>query len=410
MTPPPKAGTLVQSEKVRDTAPNVAAADLNELVTGNNQFAIELYQKLRANDPDANQFYSPYSISLALAMTYAGARNQTQQEMAATLHFMDQTRLHPAFNALDLALASRGENALGMDGKPMRLNIVNALWGQDGFSFLQEYLDTLGVNYGAGLRLVDFVNQTEESRQTINEWVSYYTENKIPELIPQGAIDGSTRLVLTNAIYFNAAWKNTFEEDDTQDAEFTKLDGSKTTVKMMHQTEDFKYAEGSGYQAVELPYDGEELSMVIFLPTAGTFSAFEDSLTAGKISTIIGQLGTTEVQLSMPKFKADYGFEMGDTLSQMGMPVAFDSGADFSGMTGERNLVIGEVIHKAYVLVSEKGTEAAAATGVVMELTSAILDQPKVMTIDRPFMFIIRDIETNSILFVGRMVDPKFEE
>jgi serpin B len=271
-----KGAEFVLSDKPRVTSPDVITSDLSDLVGGNSAFAFDLYQALR--EEEGNLFYSPYSISLALAMTYAGARGETERQMADTLNFtLSQDQLHNAFNGLDLELAKRGEGAQGKDGEGFRLNIVNAIWGQRDYKFLGEFLDVLAENYGAGLRLLDFINAPEEARITINDWVSDQTEGRIEDLIPQGVIDALTRLVLTNAIYFNAAWLNPFDEDATADGRFYLLDGSDVTVPMMRQTESFGYAEGEGYQAVELLYDGSELSMVILLPERGYFEEFEAS-------------------------------------------------------------------------------------------------------------------------------------
>jgi serpin B len=394
-------GDVLQSEEPRDTAPQVSTADLNTLVEGNSAF--DLYQELK--DAEGNLFYSPYSISLALAMTYAGARGETEAQMADALDFLlAQDKLHPAFNALSLELDSRGQGAQGKDGEGFRLNIVNAIWGQKDYEFLADFLDVLAVNYGAGLRVLDFMSAPEESRVTINDWVAEQTEDRIKDLIPPGLINSMTRLVLTNAIYFNAAWLNPFDEDITRDGTFYLLDGSQVTAPMMSQQEHLGYAEGDGYLAVELPYDGEELSMVILLPDSGQFEAFESSLSAEQVEAIIENLDYREVALTMPKFEFDSEFSLSQALSALGMPVAFTTGADFSGMTGNRDLYIADVVHKAFVSVDEAGTEAAAATAVVMELT-AIPDVVEV-TIDRPFIFFIRDIETGSILFVGRTLNP----
>ena len=395
---------LLQSDKPRETSPNIAPPDLIDLVEGNSEFAFDLYQAMR--EKGGNLFYSPYSISLALAMTYAGARNETEQQMADTLRFaLDQSKLHPAFNNLDLELASRGEGAGGKDEEGFRLNIVNEIWGQKDYTFLNEFLDVLAENYGAGLRLLDFENASEESRITINDWVSDQTEGRIEDLIPQGVIDALTRLVLTNAIYFNAAWLNPFNDDMTDNGVFHLLDGGEVTVPMMMQAESLGYAEGDGYQAVELPYDGRELSMVILLPDTGEFEEFEDSLDADMVDTITNDLIYKEVALTMPKFEFESEFSLADTLAAMGMPVAFTGGADFLGMTGNRDLFIAEVLHKAFVSVDEAGTEAAAATAVVMNLTAAP-GEPFEVALDRPFIFLIRDIETGAILFVGRVVNP----
>jgi serpin B len=386
------------------TSPDVSEADLATLVNGNSAFAFDLYQALRG--AEGNLFYSPYSISLALAMTYAGARGETEQQMADTLHFiLSQDRLHPTFNGLDLELASRGEGAKGKDGEGFRLNIVNALWGQKDYHFLPAFLDLLAVNYGAGLRTLNFIGAPEESRITINEWVSDQTEGRIEDLIPKGLINTLTRLVLTNAIYFNAAWQYPFEEGATQNDTFYLLNGDESTVPMMRQTKSFGYAEGDDYQAVELPYDGRELSMVIMLPQSGQFEAFEASLDTKQVDAIVARLEHEQVDLMMPKFEYESSFGLKKALATMGMPVAFSEGADFSGMTGNRDLFIADVVHKAFVSVDEAGTEAAAATAVVMELTAAP-GTPVTVKVDRPFIFLIRDIETGAILFVGRVLDP----
>jgi serpin B len=402
---PPQVTQELRSDKQRVTSPVASQSDLTALVEGNNTFAFNAYQMLKDNN---NLFFSPYSISLALAMTYAGARGDTEQQMADTLHFnLPQERLHPTFNSLDLELSSRGQSAKGKNGEGFRLNIVNAIWGQEGFTFLQDFLDILAQNYGAGIRLLDFRNAPEASRIAINNWVSDQTDGRIKDLIPQGAIDAMTRLVLTNAIYFNAAWQYPFNKEATTDGTFHLLNGGEVSVPMMHQTESFAYTEGSDYQAVELPYDGSELSMLILLPQSGQFASFEGSLDAGKVDEIIKSLGTTKVALTMPKFEFSSDFSLKKVLSEMGMPLAFTGNADFSGMDGKRDLQISDVIHKAFISVDEAGTEAAAATAVIMRLTSApVPEQIITMTIDRPFIFLIRDIQTGTILFIGNVMNP----
>jgi serpin B len=382
----------------------VTADELAELVEGNSAFAFDLYQVLK--ERDGNLFYSPHSISLALAMTYAGARGETETQMAETLRFLlSQERLHPAFRYLDGELASRGKGAAGRDGEGFRLNIANAIWGQEGYQFLAEFLDVLAANYGAGLRPVDFMGAPEKARETINDWVSEETEGRIEDVIPPGLIDALTRLVLTNAIYFNAAWAEPFEEEQTEDGPFYLLDGGQITIPMMRQGASLAYAEGQGYQAVELPYSGWELSMLILLPQEGGFEQFQDTLDAVRVQGILQELGHTQVALKLPRFEFESSFNLRETLAEMGMVDAFTGAADFSGMTGNRELFISEVIHKAFVAVDEEGTEAAAATVVMMPL-SAAPGEPTEMTVDRPFLFLIRDVETGSILFVGRVLDP----
>lgn len=400
----PAQAQVARSDKPRIQSPSVAASDMAELVAGNSAFAFDLYQAIR--EKPGNLFYSPYSISVALAMTFAGARGNTERQMAAVLHFsLEQARLHAAFNALDQALASRGAGAKSKDGKPFRLSVANSLWGQAGYKFLPAFLDTLAQNYGAGLRLVDFRSAPEAARKTINDWVSDQTEGKIKDLIPQGAIDALTRLVLANAIYFNAAWMYPFDKDATQDGPFYLLDGSQVTVPMMRLDKHLGYFAGEGVQAVELPYDGGEVSMVILVPDRGAFPAFEEALDADTVADILAKMETTNINLTMPKFKYDSTLSLADTLKAMGMPDAFSTDADFSGMDGTRNLAITDVFHKAFVAVDEAGTEAAAATAVVIGLTAMPLS-PVELTVDRPFVFLIRDIQTGAILFVGRVLNP----
>ena len=394
----------VRSEKTRVAVPLATDSELTDLVRGNNDFAFNLYQKLREEE-SGNLFYSPYSISLALAMTYTGARGETERQMSNALHFiLSQDKLHPAFNALDLQLASRGEGSSGTEGKGFRLNIANAIWGQQGYDFLQDFLDKLAENYGAGMRIANFTEAPENSRVTINDWVAQQTEEKIKDLIPSGAIDNLTRLVLTNAIYFNAAWLHTFDERATAEGDFHLLTGNSIKVPMMRQTESFGYVRGTGYQAVELLYDGSEISMVILLPDKGTFDSFEKSLNAELIGRISKDLRRNRIELTMPSFEFEAQFKLGAMLQKMGISDAFNPQlADFSGMDGTKRLSISDAFHKAFVLVNENGTEAAAATGVVIGVTSL----PPRVAVDRPFIFLIRDIATNTTLFVGRVMDPR---
>ncbi len=394
----------LKSDKPRVTAPAVPPADIASLAEGNRDFALNLYQALKG--ADGNLFFSPYSISEALAMTYGGARGETEKQMAAALMFkLPQAQLHPAFNSMELDLATRGEGAKGKDGKGFRLYAVNAIWGQQDFKFTPTYLDLLAQNYGAGLRIVDFIKATEPSRQAINQWVSDQTEGKIKDLLPQGSVNAMTRLVLTNAIYFNAAWLYPFNKQATTSGVFHLLSGSDISVPMMKQTKSFKYFENETYQAAELPYDGNKLSMVVLLPRADKFKTFEASLNGPGLSSIIQQMQPVSVNLAMPKFSYSSQFGLKKALSDLGMPLAFIDAADFSGMDGQKDLLIQDVVHKAFVAVDEDGTEAAAATGVVVGVTSVQTDI-KEMTVDRPFVFLIRDIPTGSILFAGRVLNP----
>ncbi|MEW6141927.1 MAG: serpin family protein [Chloroflexota bacterium] len=402
----PVSAEVLQSNKPRLTPANVPSADVKAVVDGDTAFSLDLYKQLRQATPDNNLFYSPYSISLALAMTYGGARTDTEKAMATALHFtLPQDRLHQALNALSQELNKRGQGAKGKDDQPFRLHIVNAIWGQKDYAFLPSYLDLLAENYGAGLRVLDFKQAPDPSRVTINNWVSDQTEDRIKDLIPQGAITPLTRLVLTNAIYFNAAWLYQFEKSATSPGVFHLLDGKDVTVPIMRLTKSFGYASGNNYEAVELPYDGNEISMVILLPKAGQFAAFENSLDARLVDSAISSLKKTQVALTMPKFRIESSIGLKKALSGLGMGIAFTDNADFSGMTGKRELFISDAIHKAFVQVDESGTEAAAATAIIAP-TAALPSQPVQVTIDRPFIFLIRDIKTGAVLFIGRVMNP----
>jgi serpin B len=400
-------GEFVSSAKQRVIAPDATNEEIAELSHGNTAFALDLYDAVR--DRPGNLFYSPFSISIALAMTYAGANTNTETQMADTLRFtLSEQRLHTAFNAVDLALSNRGEGAQGQDGEGFRLKVVNATWGQPDYPFLDGYLDVLAVNYGAGMRLLDFANKPEDSRIAINEWVEQETEDKIEDLIPEDAIDSDTRLVLTNAIYFNAAWASPFEKGATSDRAFQLIDGSSVSVPMMHQIAEFGYVDDGSYEAIELPYDGEELSMLIIAPAEGSYAGVEGQLSAEFIDGVVASLESKSVNLTMPKFEFEADLALKNTLPKLGMIDAFDPDlSDFSGIDGGHlpDLHITDVLHKAFVAVNEKGTEAAAATAVIIGRESA----PQfdvALTLDRPFFFLIRDIGTNTVLFFGRMADP----
>jgi serpin B len=386
----------------------VPADDLNQLARGNNAFAMTLYQELRGGD--GNLFYSPYSISLALAMMYAGARGSTEEQMAEVMHFaLPQDRLHTAFNALDQILASYEQSLKDPQTKTdlgFRLDIANSIWGQQGFTFLPAYLDLLGQNYGAGMHLVDFINASEPSRKTINDWVEQQTHEKITDLLPEGSIDSLTRLVLANAIYFRASWKNPFDPTLTNSGTFYLSGGTTSSVPMMSLSSPavYLYSKGGNYQAVGLPYLGGNVMLAILMPTDGDFSGFETGLTDMQLESILSGMTDENLVLTMPKFAVEYEHDLKNTLTALGMGDAFQN-ADFSGMDGEKDLNISSILHGAYVNVDENGTEAAAATLGVMGLMSGPTPSLDV-TIDHPFLFFIFDFQTNTILFMGRVVDP----
>ena len=377
-------GQYLKSDKLYNYYPDVDDETLATLVNGNNEFAFDLYRQL-VSTQDGNLFYSPYSISLALAMTYAGANGQTKEQMADVLNFLlEDEELHSAFNKLALELAGRSEEN---DKNKFTLNIANALWGQEGCKFSREFLDILAENYDAGLGLLDFSNKTEEARQVINEWVDDETNGKIPELIAEGEIDPRTEFIITSAIYFKAEWFAPFTESETHDADFKLLDGSTVTVSMMEQEMQFNYEDGSNYQAIELKYKGNDFSMVILLPGYGEFEEFEAALDAQKVSEIISNMDSDIVTLSMPKFNYETGINLIEILGDMGLPIA--------------ELQILNAAHQACISVDELGTEAAAATWVGVGGISS-----NMFTMDRPFIYLIRDIETNTILFTGRVLNP----
>jgi len=397
-------GEMAQSRQSRITSPDAPSGDLATLVQGNNRFGLELYRSLSGQD--GNLFFSPFSISLALAMTYAGARGDTEAQMADALNFdLPQERLHLAYNQLDLDLATHGETKTA-DGQPLQLAIANAVWAQQGHPFLQAYLDLIAMNYGAGIHLADFITQPDAARREINDWVAGQTKDKIKDLLPEGVPDPMTRMVLVNAIYFKADWVRQFDPNSTSDQPFHLLDGSEVQARMMSRGLGIPYAQGNGYQAVELPYVGGTAAMDILVPDEGNFTQFETALDAGRLVQILGDMQPTSVQFGMPRFSFTSQFGLADQLSALGMADAFDPVlADFSGMDGQRDLYVSAVIHKAFVAVDEKGTEAAAATGVIMEATGAPLFEVN-LTIDRPFIFLIRDLPSGQILFVGRVLDP----
>jgi serpin B len=371
------------------------------IVKGNNEFALDLYSQLR--DGQGNLFFSPYSLSTALAMTYAGARGQTAEQMATVLHFpRNADQLHPDFAALIRQL--QGGQTDGCE-----LHLANALWGQKGHGFRADFLKLIEAHYGAGLREVDFAEATEEARQTINAWVEQQTQDKIKDLLEPGILDSLTRLVLTNAIYFKGAWATPFEHSQTRDGPFLVTPQQRVTVPMMHQVSRFNYLETDDFQVLELTYSGGRLALMIFLPRkVDGLAEFERTLSADNLARWAAKLRSRKVAVELPRFKVTGTFLLNDVLSQMGMPLAFDQmRADFTGMDdGEPGLYLFAVVHKAFVDVNEEGTEAAAATAAVMSLRGISTEKPQVFRADHPFVFLIRDIATSSILFLGRLTNP----
>jgi len=373
------------------------------IVKGNNEFALELYAKLRTQE--GNLFFSPYSISTALAMAYAGARGETESQMAKALHFPAASSAEGGF-AGEFGAIIEDLNARGAKGN-YELNVANALWGQRGYGFFTEFLELIKKSYGGELNEVDFANASETARKTINSWVEKQTRNKIKDLIPQGVLNSMTRLVLTNAIYFKGNWARQFEKNKTKESPFTLIGGKEVKVPMMNQTAEFNYMEADDFQGLELPYMNNELSMIILLPRKiDGLSSLEEKLSPEKFSGWLSGLSKRKVIVSIPKFKMTSQFGLADVLRSMGMTDAFSEKANFSGMNGKRDLFISAVVHKAYVDVYEEGTEAAAATGVIVGATSVMPDQIPIFRADHPFLFLIRDNKTGSILFIGLVMNP----
>lgn len=393
------------SDVPRTEPPDVDSPETVAFVDGLNSFAFDLYRAV-IEDEDGNLVYSPSSIELAFSMVYTGARGETEAQMADVLGFLPQEDQHPAANSLDQHLASLGEGdppAGQEQGEPFRLNIANAIWGQEGYLFLDEFLETLAEHYGAALRVADFVTATEAARQEINAWIEERTEGRIQDALPAGAVRESTRLVLANAIYFSAGWLFPFSESATEDGVFTLLDGSQVTVPMMHQdTLRMPYAEGDGYQAALIPYTGESVEMMVVLPEEGRFEEIEANLSPEFFDQVRAGAETHDVTLSMPRFDFESQYDLTAVLPDMGMPDPFGP-ADFSGIAGPSDLFIATAIHHATIAVDEKGTEATAATIIGMD-ESAMM--PAELSLDRPFIFAIIDQKMGAILFLGRVTDP----
>lgn len=375
--------------------------DIDSLVAGNNSFAFDLYKQLAENK--GNFFFSPYSISSALAMTYAGARGETAKQMANTLHFnLVPEKLHSSFSSLTKLFNESAKN--------YQLSVANALWGQIGYKLSKEFLDITNKYYDAGFKEVDYIDDTrrEQTRQTINKWVEERTNNKIKNLIGPRDLTNLTRLVLTNAIYFKGKWEVQFNPSDTKVMPFYITEKEKIDTPMMYQLARFNYTENDKLQILEMPYTGGNLSMVILLPKHGyALSKIEDMLSLEKVQSWLSHLSKEKVEVFLPKFKLEKRFELNKELQDLGMIDAFEEGlADFSGMNPDRELYISKVIHQSFVEVNEEGTEAAAATAVIMNGKS-IEPEPYVFRADRPFIFLIRDLRSENILFMGRLVDPR---
>lgn len=367
-----------------------------------NAFAVDLYTRLAT--PDDNLLFSPYSIHTALAMTYGGARTDTEREMARTLHFeQNNEKIHARFNVLDAKLDAIGRR------QTIQLHVANSLWPQKKHPFLSQYLDLVSEYYGASITPVDYVQALEASRKKINTWVAEKTRNRITALIPPGAITHDTVMVLCNAVYFKGNWAEPFDKEKTRLLPFQLSDGNQTDVPMMHRLGPFGYGEENGIQVLEIPYEGNDLSMIVLLPQAPQgLAEIEKRLTVQNLNNWLSHLRKQHVRVYLPKFKMTWGtHDLVAHLKEMGMQAPFLPGqADFSGMDGTKFLYISLVLHKAFIGVDEQGTEAAASTAVGMYRATMSAPKPVIFRADHPFLFLIRDNTAGCILFMGKMMQP----
>lgn len=395
-TPPlPDGAERSSSELGRDPDPEVTPEARASLVGDNAAFAADLYRSVRA-EGEGNFFFSPHSISIALAMAYGGSEGNTKRQMSEALHFsLPDDELHAAFNELDADLASRETH----------LDVINASWAQQGYTFLPSYLDLIAENYGAAMYLLDFAADPDASRMVVNDWVEERTAGRIVELLKDGDVSSYTRMILTNAIYFDAGWKTIFDEAETESRDFNLADGTTVSVPTMHMVSELRQGQGEGWRAVELPYNHDEMAMVAILP-AEDRPDIDLELTPAMIDEVLSSLHEESVDLSLPRFSFGYDLQLVEHLQGLGMIEAFQEGiADFSSLDGTHELFIKTAVHQAFIEVTETGTEASAATAVVIDTRST----PPTLAFDRPFVFMIRDLETGATLFLGRVADPSAE-
>lgn len=398
-------GELIQLDLPRSEAA-VTADDVAAVVRGDRALGLDL---LRVAAADENVMVSPYSVATALSMMYPGARGKTAAEIADVMHLdVDDDTLHEVHNSIDAALGAPPAPQEDDDTRePFAIRPANSAWGQGGYPFLDEYLTVLATHYGAGLRLLDFINNPHAATDTINDWTEEATEDRIQDLIPPDVIDELTRLVLVNAIWFKANWAEQFDPDATSQGPFTLLDGSQATVPLMHGSIRTGYAETDLFQAARLPYAGDA-AMVIALPKTGTPAELAAALDPDDLNI---PRGDYMVDLTLPRFDFESEVALKQALQDLGMRRAFvpplrgaDDEADLTGITAIRELYVSEALHKTFVAVDEHGTEAAAATALIIGITSA--PTPVTFTVDRPFLFWIEHIPTTELLFLGQVTNP----
>jgi serpin B len=401
--PPEQQFSIAKSETVVRENPSASNEDVMKQAESINNFAVAMYQQLK--EEGKNLFFSPYSITAALAMTAAGANGNTKQQILDALQVTLQgVAFDQAMSAIDQSITSHADATAGLT-----LKVVNSAWLQSGWNFKVSYLDHLAKYYGAGVNLLDFSSNPDECRTVINTWVAGQTNDKIVNLLPEGSIVSTTALVLTNAIYFLADWLYAFNPDCTMDKDFRLMDNSTVKVPgMSYNNSDsavvMRYSRMSGVSALDFPYKGDRLAMTVLLPDSGAFTSAENSLSASMLSQLFSAFRPETLQVSLPKFTFTFGtVSLTDAFKALGMTDAFQPElADFSGIDGTRDLCVDDIYHKAFINVDEKGTEAAAATAVVLIYKSA---RP-VFIVNRPFIFVIRDKETGTVLFIGRVLNP----
>jgi serpin B len=385
--------------------PEKTAVCANCAAEAGNSFAFELYGKLI--EEGKNMAFSPYSISSALTIAFEGGRGATASEMRAVLHLpADSMKVRQDFRTIDSSLNHPASSLC-------TLTTANGLWAQKDYPFVPAYFTVAQNYYGCSLTSVDFVTDAEAARLLINSWVELKTNERIKEIIPQGMLDSDTRLVISNAVYFKAEWDEKFDSASTNDMPFALASGTTATVKMMRQTAYFKYAETEHFQILEMCYAGKDLSMVFLLPKSAPLSTVETDVTGGRLAYWLNSMQAQKVIASIPRFKIETFYSLKNTLTALGMKVAFDQNrADFSGMstiTAVERLYIYAVLHKVFIEVCEAGTEAAAATAVIIKRTTCPpgpQPEPIIFTADHPFMFLIRHIPSGSVLFLGKVENP----
>lgn len=392
----PEPDTL-RSGTARDLDPQVDVEDFERQVRGNTDFGFDLFRSLETEHP--NLIFSPHSLSSMLAMLYAGARGETETEMAEVLRFEPGDILHPAMNRLDLELTASVDR---VDSESrLDLRVVNDVWLERSFSVVSEYLDVMGTHYGAGVRAVDFIGNADGARETINGWIASRTEDRVEDLFPAEAINQDTRLVLTNALYFKARWHHEFDRSRTKDGTFTNADGGAVTVPFMRGTFPLRSSSTAELTAVELPYVGEELALLLIMPSAARREAFEAGLNAAQLESLIPSMAEHKVILELPRFELQLPLQLDSTLKGLGLRKVYGDGskADLTGIHESGDLQLATVVHEAFIVVDEEGTEAAAASGG----STFVVSLPPRLRFDRPFVFFLRHRSTGVVLFMGRV-------